>query len=289
MRIIFLLLLSLASSAASCQQQSNGADGQKSQAATLRPPAVTAPAGSTAVMSADANAVAHYSYEVVNTYPHDPAAYTQGLAYHDGFLYESTGRNGASSLRKVELATGKVVQKKDVAAQYFAEGMTILKDRVYQVTWQTQKGFVYDLRDFKLVKEFSYSGEGWGLADDDDKSLLMSDGTSQIRALDPQNLKVKKTLDVIDRGMPLSELNELEYVKGIIFANVWQTDQIVQIDPATGKIIGWLDLAGLLPAADRGSDIEAVLNGIAYDAAQDRLFVTGKLWPKLFEIRLKKR
>ncbi|MEJ7616172.1 MAG: glutaminyl-peptide cyclotransferase [Pyrinomonadaceae bacterium] len=221
--------------------------------------------------------------------PSRRGAYTQGLEFHDGFLYESTGRNGASSLRKVELTTGKVLQKRDVPAQYFAEGLTILNDRIYQLTWQTQKGFVYDLQTFKPLDEFSYQGEGWGLTHDE-SFLILSDGTNRIRFLDPQNFAVKRTISVFDRGMPLSALNEIEFIKGVIYANVWQTDQIVQVDPETGKILGWINLAGLLRrAGDQPVDAEAVLNGIAYDDAYDRLFITGKLWPKLFEIRLKSK
>lgn len=235
------------------------------------------------------NALAYYTYEIVNTYPHDATAFTQGLEFHDGFLYESTGRNGASSLRKVELTTGKVLQQRDVPIQYFAEGLTILKDRVYQLTWQAEKGFVYDLQTFKLLKEFPYRGEGWGLTHDE-QFLIMSNGTNQIRFLDPKNYAVKRTISVVDRGMPLSELNEIELIKGVIYANVWQTDQIVQVDPESGKILGWVNLAGLLKhAGDPPLDTEAVLNGIAYDAENDRLFITGKLWPKLFEIRLKSK
>lgn len=224
-------------------------------------------------------------FEIVKVYPHDRNAFTQGLIYYNGFLYESTGRHGASSLRKVDLQTGKVLKKVDVPAQYFAEGMTIFRGKAFQLTWQAHKGFVYDLETFRLEREFAYSGEGWGLAHDDE-SLILSDGTSNIRFLDPSTFEMKRTISIYDKGVPLTELNELEFVKGEIYANIWHTDRIVRIDPHTGNILGWIDLTSLLAPGER-RDEEAVLNGIAYDEAKDRLFVTGKLWPKIFEIRLK--
>lgn len=228
-----------------------------------------------------------YTYEVVNTWSHDPKAFTQGLVFHDGFLYESTGQQGESSLRKVELKTGKVKKKYNVPEEHFAEGMTIYQGRVYQLTWQSRKCFVYDLKSFDLLSEFHHGGEGWGLTSDG-KSLIMSDGTNQIRFLDPQTFLPARTISVFDNGQSLVDLNELEYIRGEIYANIWHSEKIVRIDPATGRINGWIDLAGLRPP-DVGEDTDNVLNGIAYDDKEDRLFVTGKRWPKLFEIRLKRK
>ncbi len=222
---------------------------------------------------------------MINTYPHDRGAFTQGLVYLDGAFLESTGLNGQSTLRKVDLKTGKVFKQVEVPAQYFAEGLALLNGKLFQLTWQNQKGFVYDLESFKLEKEFSYTGEGWGLTTDG-QSLIMSDGTSQIRFLDPVTFEVKRTINVQDHGRPIGNLNELEYVKGEIYANIWTTDFVVRIDPATGNVLGAIDFRGLLASEDRLPNTD-VLNGIAYDATGDRLFITGKLWPKLFEVRLK--
>lgn len=225
-------------------------------------------------------------YEVINTFHHDPAAFTQGLVYRDGYLLESTGQYGESSLRKVDLKTGRILKKADVPRLYFAEGMTFFQGKIYQLTWTTHKGFIYDPETFELQGEFAFDGEGWGLTHDEE-SLILSDGTNQIRFLDPTTFEVKRTVSVVDKGRPLRNLNELEYVRGEIYANIWHSDRIVRIDPRSGEIVGWIDLVGLLPSAERRGE-EAVLNGIAYDETTDRLFVTGKLWPKLFEIRLKK-
>lgn len=228
-----------------------------------------------------------YGYEVVNTLPHDARAFTQGLLYHEGSLIESTGQYGESTLREVELSTGKVLRKVDVPPQFFAEGAALLDGKIYQLTWTNGIGFIYDARTFERVGQFRYDGEGWGLTSDG-RSLILSDGTNQLRFLDPKTFNVVRTVNVVDRGRPLRELNELEFVKGEIFANVWHDDRIARIDPESGAVRGWIDLAGLLPAGEASSG-EAVLNGIAYDEAGDRLFVTGKLWPKLFEIRLKQK
>jgi len=227
--------------------------------------------------------VVNYTYRVVNTYPHDPAAFTQGLVYADGFFYESTGLYGRSSLRKIEPATGKVLQKVDVPARYFAEGLALWQDSLIQLTWQSQLGFVYDKTTFDLKQDFSYLTEGWGLTHDD-QHLIMSDGTSTIYFLDPETFQKTGQIEVRDEGLPVVRLNELEYIEGKIYANVWQTDKIAIIDPGDGHIAGWIDLTGLLSAAQSpGAD---VLNGIAYDAAKKRLFVAGKLWPLVFEIVL---
>ncbi len=225
-----------------------------------------------------------YGYEVVHAWPHDPGAYTQGLVFHDGKLLESTGQVGHSSLRRVEIESGKVLQKLDVDAPYFAEGITLLKGKIYQLTWQHQVGFIYDAWTFEKIGEFHYQGEGWGLANDG-QSLILSDGSNHIRLLDPANFQVRKTIAVVDGSAPVNELNELEYVQGEIYANIWHADRIARIDPRTGAVLGWIELTGLL-ARGEVSDEEAVLNGIAYDETNRRLFVTGKLWPKLFEIRL---
>jgi glutamine cyclotransferase len=227
-----------------------------------------------------------YSYRVVNVYPHDPEAFTQGLVYRDGFLYESTGLNGRSSLRKVRLETGEVIQQRQVDAQYFGEGLADWGGKLIQLTWRSNVGFVYDRASFNLERTFAYVGEGWGLTHDDTR-LIMSDGSSSLRFLDPATLQETGRLTVTDRGRPVGGLNELEVVRGEIYANVWQTDRIARIAPASGHVTGWIDLSGLLPPSDqRGVD---VLNGIAYDGEHDRLFVTGKLWPKLFEIALVRR
>ena len=231
-----------------------------------------------------APATPEYGYRVVKTNPHDRTAFTQGLEYRDGFLYEGTGQVGRSSLRKVELATGRVVQKFDVPQPFFGEGITVVNQQILQLTWQTQTGFVYDKASFRVLKSFSYPGQGWGLTNDG-KQIYMSDGSSEIRLWDPVSLKETKRITVKDGTQPVTDVNELEVVKGEIFANVWHMDRIARISPADGRVLGWIDLTGLLAKAER-PDPEAVLNGIAYDSAADRLFVTGKLWPKVFEIKV---
>ena len=225
-----------------------------------------------------------YSYDIINVYPHDSAAFTQGLVFYQGGLLESTGLNGQSSLRRVELETGRVLKQVSVPAQYFAEGLALFNGRLLQLTWQNQVGFVYDQETFQQTGAFNYTGEGWGLTHDG-RSLILSDGTSQIRFLDPQTFQVQRTITVHQGPQQIVRLNELEYVNGEIFANVWITDHIVRINPNDGNVTGWIELNGLL-SPQEGARAD-VLNGIAYDAAGDRLFVTGKFWPKLFEIRLK--
>jgi glutaminyl-peptide cyclotransferase len=226
-----------------------------------------------------------YGYKVVRSYPHDPQAFTQGLTYHQGVLYEGTGLHGRSSIRKVRLETGEVLQIRHLDKQYFGEGIAIWEDSLIQLTWQSGIGFVYDLETFEPRRTFTYPGEGWGLTHDGTR-LIMSDGseTGTLRLLDPRTFRETGRLTVRDGSRPVEGLNELEFVKGEIFANVWNTDRIARISPATGQVTGWIDLRGLLdPREAAGVD---VLNGIAYDAAKDRLFVTGKLWPRLFEIQI---
>lgn len=232
-----------------------------------------------------AGAPPQYGYTVVKAYPHDPGAFTQGLLWRDGFLYESTGLHGRSSVRKVTLETGVPEQERLIDSRHFGEGVVDWKDRLITLTWQDEMGFIFDLATFERIGEFSYPGEGWGLTRDETR-IIMSDGASALRFLDPETLKEIGRIQVTDDGKPVDNLNELEWVKGEVLANIWQTDRIARIDPKTGHVTGWIDLSGLLGSDDRAGRQVDVLNGIAYDAATDRLFVTGKLWPKLFEIRL---
>lgn len=221
----------------------------------------------------------------MHVYPHDRNAFTQGLIYLNGFLFEGTGLNGRSSLRKVKLETGEVIQNIALPQQYFGEGITDWAHDVIELTWQTGVGFVYDQFSLRKLRDFHYQGEGWGLTHDN-ASLIMSDGSAYLRYWDPQTFREKRRLLVKDGNAPVLNLNELEYIKGEIYANVWQTEKIARISPKTGLVVGWINLEGLLTEGDRSQPVD-VLNGIAYDAAGDRLFVTGKLWPKLFQIRLK--
>jgi glutaminyl-peptide cyclotransferase len=223
-------------------------------------------------------------YQVVHTYPHDPHAFTQGLIYTDGHLYESAGQYGESTLRMVDLETGRIEQELPVPSQYFAEGLTAWGSTLIQLTWREHTAFVYDRFSFRLLRTLHYPWEGWGLTSDD-KHLILSDGTATLRFLDPATMKEVRQITVKDHGKPIDQLNELEYIHGQIYSNIWHSDRIARISPQTGAVLGWIDLTGLLPDNLRSSP-EAVLNGIAYDAANDRLFVTGKLWPRLYEIRL---
>ncbi len=227
-----------------------------------------------------------YTYKVIHAYPHDTTAFTEGLFVDDGVFYESTGLNGKSTLRKVEIETGKILKKKDVPAEYFGEGLAELNDKLYQLTWQTKVGFIYEKGTFNKTGEFAFESEGWGLTTDG-IDLIQSDGTDKIRFIDPKTFKVKRTISVVGGGAPLEEINELEYIEGEIYANVWKTNSIVRIDPATGKVVGWIDMTGILSTAEAAN--ADVLNGIAYDHDKKRLFVTGKYWPKVFEIELVKQ
>jgi glutaminyl-peptide cyclotransferase len=223
-------------------------------------------------------------YRIQHVYPHDPGAFTQGLQYLDGVLYEGTGLNGRSSIRKVNLETGEVLQQRSVPAAYFGEGIVVWHKRLIELTWQSQVAFIYDRDTFNPTGTFHYEGEGWGLTHDG-TNLIMSDGSAALRVLDPDTFAERRRINVSANGVPVRNLNELEWVKGEIFANVWQTNYIARVSPATGAVTGWIDLHGLLTAEEaRRAD---VLNGIAYDAAHDRLFVTGKLWPKIFELTLR--
>ncbi len=248
-------------------------------------------------------AVPIYGYEVVNTYPHDPKAFTEGLFYHDGFLYESTGGRdaGESTLRKVELTTGKVVQKWTLPTGQFGEGIAMIGDKIYMLTWEDQLGRVFDAATFKVIKEFNYVGQGWGMTTDG-KNLYLDQSTHVIKVLDGETLQQAQTIPVMrEDGKPLMQINELEWIKGEIWGNIWHSEKpeilgkpnyIVRFDPKSGKILGWIDLAGISPddqaktSDDYDPKAENTLNGIAYDAEKDRIFVTGKDWKHLYEIKL---
>lgn len=223
-------------------------------------------------------------YTVVKEWPHDRGAFTEGLVWWKGMLIESTGLNARSTLRKVDLESGKVVQQVRLRDEFFGEGIAVLGERIYQLTWLSHRGFIYDVNTMALLGEFPFEGEGWGLATDG-RYLVMSDGTSRIRFIDPSTFKVARTIDVLAHGKPVERINELEFVRGVLYANVWQTDFILQVDPASGRILGTVDFVGMLPPSERRPDTD-VMNGIAYDPKGDRLFVTGKNWPGLFEVRV---
>jgi glutamine cyclotransferase len=256
--------------------------GVAQEAAVVTAP-VTITARSTVTVTLVPSQPLLYGYDVVATYPHDPSAFTQGLQYVDGVLYEGTGLYGSSSLRRVELETGRVEQQIALADEYFGEGIVVIEDRIYQLTWQSHVAFLYDRASFTLLDEFTYPTEGWGLTYDGEE-LIMSDGSSILFRRDPETFAEVGRIDVSEGTDAVNRLNELEYIDGLIWANIWQTDKIAMIDPSSGQVRAWVDLAGLLPDEDAaGAD---VLNGIAYDEEHDRIFVTGKFWPKLFEIDL---
>ena len=227
-----------------------------------------------------------YGYQILNIFPHDSNAFTQGLILVDGKLLESTGQEGRSSLRNVEIASGKVLKNVEVPPPYFAEGITVLNGKIYQLTWQHNVGFIYNLQTFEKAGQFDYDGDGWGLTTDG-QSLIMSDGSNRLKFIDPASFRVTRTISVTDAGTPVNQLNELEFVKGEIYANIWHSDRVAAIDPQTGRVKAWIDLTGLMPE-EEPLDEEAVLNGIAYDQANDKFYVTGKLWPRLFEIKVKR-
>jgi glutaminyl-peptide cyclotransferase len=224
------------------------------------------------------------SYDVVSSYPHDPTSFTQGLLWHDGTFYESTGLNGQSKLRRLEFPSGKVLKEINLSPEFFAEGLALVDGRLIQLTWKSHRAFVYDLDTFRKLSEFAYDTEGWGLTYDG-KNLILSDGSSSLFYLDPQTFKPIRKLQVTMNGKPLTELNELEFIEGEIWANVWQSDLIVRIDPSTGRVASFLNLKGILAPSDKTGS-EDVLNGIAYDAEKKGIFITGKLWPRVFEIRV---
>ena len=221
--------------------------------------------------------------KILKTYPHDPHAFTQGLEYFDGFLYESTGETGQSSLRKVDLESGKVMQKTDLAPEYFGEGLTIFRGEIYQLTWLSKIGFVYDLKTFRKLRDFHYYGEGWGLANNG-SNLILSDGTNTLRYINPETFEVVRTLEIYAGKEAVTNLNELEYIGNDIYSNVWHANRIARIDAGTGQVRDWIDLSAI--AEKEQTEAEAVLNGIAYDSARHRLFVTGKNWAHLFEVRI---
>jgi glutamine cyclotransferase len=231
-----------------------------------------------------APAAADTQWKLVATYPHDASAFTEGLFYLDGALYESTGLEGQSDIRKVALKTGKVLQRRVIDPPYFGEGIAHWGKKLVSLTWRHRQGFVWNLSDFTAVSDFRYAGEGWGMTQDG-RNLIMSDGTAQLRFLDPDSLAEQRRISVTWNGRAVDRLNELEYVKGEVWANIWYDTKIARIDPATGAVIDWIDVAALRKAAGV-TDSEAVANGIAYDAAKDRVFITGKNWPKLFEIKV---
>jgi glutaminyl-peptide cyclotransferase len=225
-----------------------------------------------------------YGYKVIRVFPHDPEAYTQGLVFHQGGLYEGTGLLGKSSLRKVNLKTGRPLKQIQLPDHLFGEGITLWGNKIIQLTWKSGIGLVYDRETFRVLRKFRYFSEGWGITQDG-KHVIMSDGTSFLYFWDPVSFKEVKRIQVKDQGIPIAQLNELEYIKGEIFANVYLSDRIARISPETGRVLGWVDLRGLLPVKDRTGN-EDVLNGIAYDARRDRILVTGKNWPKVFEIQM---
>ncbi|MDJ0798272.1 MAG: glutaminyl-peptide cyclotransferase [Calothrix sp. MO_167.B12] len=238
----------------------------------------------TTVKDVPSSSVTQCTYQVVNRYPHDSKAFTQGLVYFNQTLYEGTGIYGSSSIREVALETGKVLRISKLESQYFGEGITIWKDKLIQLTWKSNQGFVYDLQSFRRIKSFKYPTQGWGLTNDDNH-LIMSDGSNALYFLDPNTFKVLKTVYVQEGSQPIEQLNELEYINGEIYANIWRQERIARISPKTGQILGWIDLTGI-NKSEQNLNQEAVLNGIAYDSKRNRIFVTGKLWSYLFEIKV---
>jgi glutaminyl-peptide cyclotransferase len=247
-------------------------------------PTLVAEAAAQLAVTTTPGVIPVYTYDVVNVYPHDPNAFTQGLVFDGEMLYEGTGLNGRSSLRRVNLTSGEVLQQVDLEPAYFGEGIVVWGDQIIQLTWQNQLGFIYDKTTFEQLRTFTYPTQGWGITHDG-RRLIMSDGSAKLYFWDPETLTPVDAVDVYDLNGPVYQLNELEYIDGEIWANIWQTDRIARIDPVTGQVLGWIDLSGLLTPEERAR--ADGLNGIAYLSEGDRLFVTGKLWPKLFEIRLK--
>jgi len=242
---------------------------------TPTPPPTATPTGETSPIS--------YTYEVINVYPHDSNAFTQGLAIDEGVMYEGTGLTGESSLRRVDLETGDVLQIYELPSNLFGEGITVFDDKIIQLTWQSQIGFVYDKSSFDLLQNFSYSTQGWGITTDGTR-LIMSDGSANLYFLNPETFEKTGQVEVHDGNVSVTKLNELEYINGEVYANVWLTDKIAIINPNTGQVTGWIDLTGIYTPGT--GDSNNVLNGIAYDSENSSLFVTGKRWSQLFEIKL---
>ena len=230
-----------------------------------------------------------YTYDLIKVYSHDPKAYTQGLLYHDGFMYEGTGQYGESSIRKIDMKTGNILSVLSIDSQLFGEGITIFGDKIYQITWRSRKGFIYDLKTFSLESTFHYNSEGWGITTAGDH-LIMSDGSNKLYHIAPSTFNIIKEVEVYDHNGKVEQLNELEYIDGLVWANVWLTDRIVAIDPESGVVKAELDMTGLLPPADKAKtdDKDDVLNGIAWNPQKQTFYLTGKRWPKMFEIKVKK-
>ena len=273
--------------AAACGGDSGGADGQVALPPGFGQPPVEDVAPPPRIPFSPSTP--RHAVRVVASYPHDPQAFTQGLVVHDGVLFESTGQEGRSGVRQVDLETGRVLRRADVPAPLFGEGIAALGDRIYFLTWKSERGFVYDASTLAPVDSFTYQGEGWGLATDGTK-LYMSDGTSSIRVVDPDGFATERSIRVTEAGQPVHYLNELEWVDGELWANVWMTELVARIDPATGNVVGWIDLTGLLTPDERraptGQALVDVTNGIAHDPATGRLLVTGKLWPRIFAVEV---
>lgn len=226
----------------------------------------------------------HHGYKIIHTYPHSRDAFTQGLFYYKGLLYEGTGQESGSSLREVEPETGKVIRQLNIDPSLFGEGITLYQDRIFQVTWRNKVGFVYNRSDFRQLNKIYYPTEGWGLTTINNR-IVMSDGTNVLYFYEPDMFTVASQIEVYDNSGKVGQLNELEYIDGVIWANIWMTDLIARIDPVSGKVLSYIDLKGLLPASERNPDTD-VLNGIAYDSTTKRIFVTGKKWPRLYEIKV---
>ncbi len=281
--LLFMTLLVFFNSSCSAMPEAVGppasANATPAASCSTIPETIDYPGSANSTRSRD---IPVYTYRIINTYPHDRNAFTQGLLFENGFLYEGTGLYKRSTLRRVELETGNVVQLYEMPEQYFGEGITIYEDRIIQLTWQAREGFVYDKESFELLWNFDYPTDGWGITHDG-RQLIMSDGTANLYLLNPETFVETGRIEVTDADGPVTRLNELEYINGEIYANIWRSERIARISPDTGEVTAWIDLQGLLTPEDRIKAVD-VLNGIAYDAVGERLFVTGKLWPKLFEI-----